>query len=229
MLKKLIPGLPNALVVGALRFFSIFSFIPKKKRAGNLDNNLKKIPDCSFTGKEGYIENQQVMASVRFGSTDMAYAGCEVIAVYNALLSLKCPLSLTALIGFFEKKGTVFNGRFGTSPFALYRFLLRTLKNVRSTCKREEFEDVAAYGSVFIITYYNDAENIMQQIHTICITKDEEGRMIPHNAYCSEKDIYSVEKLEKSLGVQGRAKIIFMTGIKGSKQKGDNERIEENT
>ncbi len=217
MLRGIIPGLPNALVVGALRFFSLFSFISKKKRSGNLENNNEKIPEGSFTDKEGYINDQHAMGMLRFGSSDMAYAGCEVIAVYNALLFLGCPMELPLLISIFEKRGTVLNGRFGTSPFALYRFLKKTADRVRCSFRRRDFEKIAEESRTFIITYYNDAKDIMQQIHTICITKDPEGRMFPHNAYCLQKDIRSLETLEKSLGVEGRAKIIFMTGIGGLK------------
>ena len=214
IIKAFIPGLPNAFVVGALRFFSLFSFISKKRRDKNNKVNVEAVQTGSYTGKDGFIENQHAMKQLCFGKTDMAYAGCEIIAVYNALLSLDCRKDLCELISIFEKRGSVFGGRFGTSPYALYRYLMKTGMNVSFSFRRKDFQKLAEESRVFIITYYNDAKDIMQQIHTICVTKDQNSVMYPHNAYCTKKDINTIEGLEQGLGVQGRGKILFMTGIK---------------
>ena len=220
IIKAFIPGLPNAFVVGALRFFSLFSFISKKRRDINNKNNLEELQTGSYAGRDGFIEDQHAMKQLRFGKTDMAYAGCEVIAVYNALLSLGRSADLCELISIFEKRGSVLEGRFGTSPYALYRYLVKTGLEAAFSFRRKEFEKLAAESRVFMITYYNDAKDIMQQIHTICVTKDDHAFMHPHNAYCTGKDLCTVDGLEKSLGVQGRAKILFMTGIKQNEEKG---------
>ncbi len=219
IIKEFIPGLPNSLVVGALRFFSLFSFISKKRRQKNSGTNEEVLKKESYTAKDGFIENQHAMKALMFGRTDMAYAGCEIIAVYNALLSLGRKKDLTELISTFEKRGSVFGGRFGTSPYALYRYLSKTPENVCFSFKRKDFERIAQESRILIITYYNDAKDIMQQIHTICVTKNEKDEMEPHNAYCTEAGIRSVEGLERGLGVQGRGKIIFMTGIKQNEEK----------
>ena len=219
IIKEFIPGLPNSLVVGALRFFSLFSFISKRRRQENSRTNGEILGKESYTGKDGFIEDQHAMKPLMFGRTDMAYAGCEIIAVYNALLSLGYKKDLTELISIFEKRGSVFGGRFGTSPYSLYRYLSETVGNVRFSFKRKDFERIAEESRVFIITYYNDAKDIMQQIHTVCVTKDAEDVMKPHNAYCAQADIRSVEGLEKGLGVGGRGKILFMTGIKQNEEE----------
>ena len=218
IIKEFIPGLPNCLVVGALRFFSLFSFISKKRQTRNADANRMFLEKSGCVTEDGFIENQHAMKEMPFGRTDMAYAGCEIIAVYNALLSLGCKRDLPELINIFEKRGSVFGGRFGTSPYALYRYLKKTVGSVSFSFRRKDFERIAAESRVFIITYYNDARDIMQQIHTVCVTKDPEDGMRPHNACSNNKDIHSVEGLEKGLGVQGRGKIIFMTGIKQNKE-----------
>ena len=130
--KALIPGLPNFLVVGALRFFSIFSYIPKKKRILHFKENKDK-------DKGEYIEDQNLLKSLPFGSTDMAYAGCEVIAVYNLLKTLGEYTGLNDLIEAFEKKGSVFNGYFGTSPYALYTFLKKRGLDVKFSARKRDF------------------------------------------------------------------------------------------
>ena len=205
--KALIPGLPNSLVVGALRFFSIFSYIPRKKRILHLEDNKDK-------DKGEYIEDQNLLKSLPFGSTDMAYAGCEVIAVYNLLKNLGEYTCLNDLIETFEKKGTVFNGYFGTSPYALYKFLKNRGFDVEFSARKRDFDKIAKDSRVFIITFYNDFKNIMNMIHTVCVTKNEEGLFFPHNCFCKRYIPGDISKIEKNVGIEGRGRIIFMIGVK---------------
>lgn len=205
--KALIPGLPNSLVVGALRFFSIFSYIPRKKRILHLEDNKDK-------DKGEYIEDQNLLKSLPFGSTDMAYAGCEVIAVYNLLKNLGEYTCLNDLIETFEKKGTVFNGYFGTSPYALYKFLKNRGFDVEFSARKRDFDKIAKDSRVFIITFYNDFKNIMNMIHTVCVTKNEEGMLRAHNSVCKNEVYSDINSLEKNVGLENRAKIIFMIGVR---------------
>ncbi len=49
--------------------------------------------------KHKYITDQSKLASLKFGKSDMAYAGCELIAIYNAiLLKTKKAVSLSKII-----------------------------------------------------------------------------------------------------------------------------------
>ncbi len=215
-LKSLIPGLPNRLVVGALRFFSLFTFISKKKRKLHLEEN-KNLQET------GLIEDQNALKSLPFGNTDMAYAGCEVIAVYNLLQDLGKSISLNVLIETFEKRGAVFNGFFGTSPYALYRYLKKSGLDAVCSSARKNFDRIAKESRSFIITYYNDAKNIMNMVHTICVTKDENGRLIPHNCVCAGQSFDDIFNLEKKAGVQDRAKMIFILGIRQEGEKHPSE------
>ena len=205
--KALIPGLPNSLVVGALRFFSIFSYIPKKKRILHFEENKDK-------DKGEYIEDQNLLKSLPFGSTDMAYAGCEVIAVYNLLKTLGKYTGLNDLIEVFEKKGTVFNGYFGTSPYALYMFLKKRGFDVICSSNKKVFPDIVNKSNVIIISFYNDYRNVMNMIHTVCVTKNPKGMLRAHNSVCKNEIYSDINSLEKHVGIENRAKIFFMIGIK---------------
>ena len=206
LIKQIIPGLPNGLVVGALRFFSIFSHISPKTRKLHIKENRMSEP-------EGMIENQRELKALSFGSTDMAYAGCEVIAVYNALLTVGKRTFLSELIEAFEKRGTVFNGRFGTSPYALAGYLKNLGIKVASSFKRKNFGEIAEKSRVFIVTIYNDRKNIMQQVHTICVTKDENGLFVPHNCGCGNKGFNGIKELEEHIGCDGRGRIFYIIGL----------------
>ena len=212
--KSIIPGLPNRLVAGALDFLCFFSIIPKRKRKKHLESNPEHVFD-------GFIESQSELKDMRFGSTDMAYAGCEIIAVYNLLKAAGINKELSALIYRFERRGAVLNGRFGTSPYALYRYLKKEGLDAVRSIRRKDFDKIASECSSFIITMYNDSKNIFEQVHTVCVTKDEEGKLVMHN--CGRRDVHyeSLEALEKGAGKEGRARIFFIAGIPEKKQMGE--------
>ncbi len=205
--KSLIPGLPNSLVVGALRFFSIFSIIPKRKRKNHFEENLNK-------DKGEYVEDQNLLKAMPFGNTDMAYAGCEVIAVYNLLKYLGEYTGLNSLIEIFEKRGVVFNGWFGTSPYALYRYFKKNGYDVICGSTGKDFERISEDSRAFIITFYNDSKNIMKMIHTVCVTRNEEGLFVPHNCYCKKTGFEDISAVERNVGIEGRGKIIFIVGVR---------------
>ncbi len=225
-LRAFVPSLPNALVEGALRMMSFFDHVPKRCRENNREENLriwKEKYEERFS--EAYIENQSELKDLKLGKSDMAYAGCEVISVYNSLLFLsRIPASteegriekkpLPELISRFEDKGVILNGNFGTSPRQLCRYLSGLGLEARFTTKRSLFEKLASESEAFILTVYNDKKNIMQEIHTICITKEGEGVFRAHNSLKCRESVEGFGNLEQKLGLEGRGKVLAMTGIR---------------
>lgn len=130
----------------------------------------------------GYLEKQNNYRSIAYGRSDMAYAGCEIIAVYNALKNLGLKADLHDLIERFEHDGMVFSGRFGTAPYALRDYLKERGLKVETVLDRAGYDEVALRSKVSILMLYNDSRSIFHKIHTICITKDDEG-FISHNMY----------------------------------------------
>lgn len=170
----------------------------------------------------GYIEDQKNYTDMRFGKSTVEYAGCEVISVYNALYSLSliakksndAVLDFPKLIHEFEKDGMVFSGRFGTSPLALRDYLLKNGYPVKISIKENEFDKIADESDTVIMTIYNDADNIMEQIHTINISK-QDGLYYAHNTYGNGAVIGphpTVTSLLKYIG-RGNAKGIVIIGI----------------
>lgn len=185
----------------------------------------------------GYIEDQFRYRDVRLGSVDMAYAGCEIIALYNALhdyhrrsieaeetqapsqlispevsrqlgsshgRSEDQPSSgirskgwtgdpaqdLSRLIADFEKDGILLSGRFGSSPRTLCHYLNQLGIRAELTVlkgKNDSLPDPAALkgGDCFILTFYNNRNNIMDMVHTICISKGKDGQFLGHNLWGS--------------------------------------------
>jgi len=66
----------------------------------------------------------------------MDYSGCEIIAIYNAILSLGKTLEQENmdLIGAYEKKGSVLWGGWGVPPRAICRCFMERGYDTAMTC-----------------------------------------------------------------------------------------------
>lgn len=147
-----------------------------------------------------FIENQQEWGNILYGkdsdypiiehitnTSNMAASGCEVIAVANALTNLGKKLdndAMALLIMNFEQDGMVLNGVFGTSPMALYEYMLDKgyeASYITST-DPTEIKHFAQDYRTFIVTGYNDRNDISRMVHTVCITKNYNGTFTVHNS-----------------------------------------------
>lgn len=166
-------------------------------------------------GAPGLLEKQNSYGDISYGRSDMAYAGCEIIAVYNALISLGRRADLQELIRDFEQDGMVLSGRFGTAPLAIRDHLMKKGLKVRTSLDPKEYDELAADSDVSILTLYNDGRSIFQKIHTICITHGSRG-YTAHNTYGDGVLIGpypTVSELISRINC-GHAKGIVMFGIK---------------
>lgn len=142
-----------------------------------------------------YIENQVQWSGIRFGAGRhhcISYSGCEIIAVFNAWRALRGPgtfRQMAELIREFEKHGAALWGAFGTAPRALIKYLKRQGLVVRvSYGESDSLQEIERESRVMIATVYNDRMDITRQIHTVCITRDEDRGYVLHNAYKRDKD-----------------------------------------
>ena len=215
-----------------LRIYHLLALIPvpTKNRKKNHDHNtiwLKEAKWDSLTIPSVYIENQNEWGEVLFGRGshhNMKYSGCEIIATYNALKALgkaDSPDFMAELIGEYEKHGAALWGEFGVSPLAICAYLKKQGFSVVTAKKDDDISlDMAdSRCQIFIATVYNDAKDITAQIHTVCITK-EENKYILHNAYRKNQDgIYVASipyaTLKEAIAHISRqdVKMIYLIGI----------------
>lgn len=176
----------NQLVAGVMWLLSMLNKTGRKQTEANRIHNEKvlvKNADSSETRSffvpGTFIENQKHWRSVRFGSRyTMAYGGCGIFAVYNALIAMGQQLNgkdMVELISEFERKGAVWAGRLGVAPGALYRYFRKRGYAACMITDRDKAK-LNALGEeydTFIVTVYNDTENIFRYIHNVSITRDE--------------------------------------------------------
>jgi hypothetical protein len=223
--------IPNRIVVNALDIMRIFTtpFMTKAKINENKNHNINEISKTnSKIIPNRFIENQVQLGDIAFGKgkhTNMSYSGCEIISVYNALLSIGEEVSgdfIVRLISHFEKNGSVLNGEFGTSPKALYRYFKKNDYNTSITYSLNDnkINNMGQTHDTFIATFYNDKLNIQNMIHTVCISKNKHGGFVAHNAYKKDKNGNYIETPEADTlidtinGLGSNPKLICMISIK---------------
>lgn len=176
-----------------------FIKVSRKTRVKNYNSNIVKLNHKTWdflAVPNAYIENQNEWSEIMFGAGqhhNMKYSGCEIIATFNALKSLTgngSPESMATLISEYEACGAALQGEFGVSPLAIEAYLKKRGYVVSTADKEDSTEPdkVDEQSHVFIATVYNDANDITKQIHTVCITKNEDSRYVLHNAYCRDKN-----------------------------------------
>ena len=172
--------------------------VPQNIRKKNHDHNAIWLKDAKWdylTAPSSYIENQNEGGEILYGwgsHHNMRYSGCEIIATFNALKALGKAVSpdfMAELRGEYEKPGAALWGEFGVSPPAVCAYLKKQGLSV-VTAKKDDDKSLDTADSrcrVFIATVYNNAKDITAQIHTVCITKEDNGYIL-HNAYCMDQN-----------------------------------------
>ena len=201
-LAALVPRyIPNRLVAGVMGLLQMMRKTSKAKVEENCIQNRSILEEQenvtekkAFFRPSVFIENQRKWDKVCFGrGYTMAYGGCEIIAAYNALLSLGKELSgseLAELIGRFERKGAVWGGMWGVTPQSLKPYFKKMGYEVKKTWSRREkpINRMGEESDTLIVTFYNNGDDVFDGIHTVNISKDAEGKFHVHNDYCYYRD-----------------------------------------
>ncbi len=137
----------------------------------NYELNSKKSQPSEYVYGQGYFEDW------RFGFSNMAYAGCEVIAGYNLAYALGRNYTLAETIFLYESLGIeigIAQGFFGSNPYQISYFLAATGIPYKKALSYKTFkkymEDDKDY---FVILSRWNGENANSQIHTFMIDKDK--------------------------------------------------------
>lgn len=226
-----ITHIPNCCMVSILSLFTLVR-ISRKQITANREANEKILTAASaqvfgFFSPSSFIENQNEWESVRFGLSTMKYSGCEIMAVYNALVDLGNRMTardMAELISIFEKKGSELRGKWGCSPKSICRYFARLGYRVTMTTHTNQnaINAIGENSDSIIITAYNDRNDIRKMIHTVSVTKDDSGNYTLHNAYKRISGRYAaysgnspIKSLWDVIGAisQGQAAPICIIGI----------------
>lgn len=168
---------------GALRALSGFTklvnpFCRRFDRAENLAARAKAaLPPGAING-----QGLAPFAALPYGAWRIGNNGCEVIAVYNALLALHRPLPLPEIAAALERGGLLFNGFGGTNISAVAAYLRRQGIDVTVLRRRErERYDAALDASDCAILAYWTGPTLRRpggawnMLHTVSVQRDADG------------------------------------------------------
>ena len=136
---------------------------------------------------QGHIQGQELapVAALPYGRYTMAYNGCEVIATYNALLTLGVPLPLGEVAAWYERRGLFLGGLWGTHVLAIPRFFrehgLRADTLFASTVRERGAYDTAFAGAgAAVFSFWNSSRRLRNGVHTVALSHCPGGMAI-HN------------------------------------------------
>ena len=210
----------NRILLFVMKVLSVIGRVPLAKVNRNFRKNreaiLPRIPN-------GFIEDQRNWKPVRFGFWNMAFSGCEIFAVYNAMYALEGrfgPEALAEDIRYFERHGAMLHGGFGLSPYAIEAYFRKEGYVVWTTNRSDgtKIRAMEAPGEAFILTAYNHKRNLFGQIHTVCITKDPKGGFLMHNNYVKNSHGKYIAKHFDTLeaaanGLTSDSTMVYLIGI----------------
>ena len=133
---------------------------------------------------QGTINGQGLgaVASLPYGAWNMGNNGCEVIAVYNALYTMRMPVPLAEIAAEMEKSGLLFNGFGGTNLSAVAAYLRARglgLKILRRR-ERERYDAALAESDCAILSYWTGArlrrsDGSWNTLHTVAVRRGFAG------------------------------------------------------
>ena len=122
------------------------------------------------------------LAKLPYGAWNMGNNGCEVIAVYNALLALHRPQPLPEIAAALEKGGLLFNGFGGTNLSAVAAYLHAQGVEVTVLRRRERqaYDAALRASDCAILSYWTGAklrraDGSWNTLHTVSVQRGFAG------------------------------------------------------
>ena len=122
------------------------------------------------------------LAALPYGAWNMGNNGCEVIAVYNALLALRRPVPLPEIAAALERRGLLFNGFGGTNLSAVAAYLRAQGVEVTVLRRRERarYDAALAVADCAILSYWTGAklrraDGSWNTLHTVSVQRGFAG------------------------------------------------------
>lgn len=226
----------------AEHFLAWISHVPEKKAKAHREKNVNVWNKYLNDTKVLYLENQPCLTFLEFGryrklwaklfsnGRDMnaAFCCCEVMAAYNALIALNPEgdyPSFPDLLYWIEKRYTILSGYFGTSILGIYHYFKENgydaeyVSGKRIT--KEAVDLIENEYETYIFMSFNNAKNVANMIHSMCVTKEKAGFFI-HNSFAAP--VYYESLYEAVVRYNeykdNKSAPIFVMGIKKNQSRG---------
>lgn len=168
-------------------------FTPGRIRRNYEANSSRDL--SGLADEKGMLNGQdrEGLGGLAFGFSRVGHAGCESIAVYNALLALGRPRPLAEIIRDMEKGGYLrLGGHFGAAPYfkpLLRRYGAESRAVLPGSLKRQAAVRSLTPGAVFIVTIWNRRFLPNKGLHTFTViySPDPAGDWLAYNRFNTDK------------------------------------------
>ena len=137
--------------------------------------------DLKSAYPDGYINGQGVgaVAGMMYGFYHMAWNGCEMIALYNAMVALGRPADLAEISLEMYPKSAVAWGFFGSNPLVLDRYFKAHGIPCQKTYRFDSFFDALPLHRCGVLSFWNH-RRVFGSLHTVMV-KWQDGQIVEYN------------------------------------------------
>ena len=172
----------------------------------------------------GCVNGQAINIWVKdlyYGNTKISTNGCELVAVFNALVLVQRNQLFEDIIEKAENTEDMlwFNGTWGSRPEKIGDLLYEYDVANNFTTDKSAFNDYIDHNYVYIISVWNE-ETVFGGIHTVTFTCDEDKNIVVYNRYSNSGRPYQYTSTEDKTGLDlfleetGNAIILYEVGRK---------------
>lgn len=149
----------------------------KRLSARNYEHNHKiPLPAEPING-----QSLGAVSGMKFGRSTVSYSGCEVIAVYNALL-LEHRHKPFCEIARYMERFRILLGFWGANLFLLGHALRHYGLRAKRVRRRERVMEALQNGQTCLLIYWV-GKVLRSPVHTVCIRQAEDGQICVYNQY----------------------------------------------
>ena len=184
-------GVMSGLIKAVSVYLSVADTAEKIKAVSNYKYNRKLESKGKGVGKGCYVTNQEDTitknyrsGNYRFGFTKFAYVGCEVAAVYNAMISLGRPERLSQTIYCFEAWSIEFAsgwGKLGSNPLEISRYLKKKKVSYKKYTSFSALKKAAEKKNKCRIIMSTWNKPITDGLHTFYVYKNSKNSYRSYN------------------------------------------------
>ena len=144
--------------------------------------NYKHNSEIDMSEYKEYINGQDLgsVAEFKFGNTTMDKNGCEIIATYNALVTLGAKEDLCKIAAHYESDGQMLNGTWGTNPYAVERYFKQRGYEVSRVEGDNILNNKIPDADAYIFSFWN-SDKVSGALHTVAVRKTEIGKYVFYN------------------------------------------------
>lgn len=153
----------------------------------NYYHNIKYFPGESYINGQGKGE----VSKMKYGFFNMSWNGCEMIAIYNAMLDIGKPDSLARISAEMYPQSSVLCGFFGSNVYVLDRYFKAHGIPYEKTFDYNAFFNELPHHTCGILSFWNHRV-LFSSLHTVMV-KYVDGKIVVFNKTNSTTEPVPVE------------------------------------